>query len=158
MYWERDSSPRFCLRQVRPHCGTPTRLNVLRDLPLCYRESCLPELLYVLRIRFGRSSTTRRAGLEVLGIPKPFCPESRAGSKIRGPLRASCWVDLNSQRFDAVAEASELPDHSRSAYSLQPFAHNLTAFLVTDASVQDYPDQPTEAISNCPDGLVVSQA
>jgi hypothetical protein len=79
------------------------------------------------------------------------------GRKSRGLLRAS-WVDLNSQRFDAVAEASELPDHSRSAYSLQPLAHDLTAFLVADPSVQDYPDQPTEAISNCPDGLIVSQA
>ena len=63
------------------------------------------------------------------------------GRKSRGQLRASCWVDLNSQRFDAVAEASELPDHSRSAYSLQPFAHDLTAFFVADPSVQDYPEQ-----------------
>jgi len=46
---------RFCLGQVRPHCGTPTRLNVLRGLPLCYRESCFTGLLYVLLIRFGRS-------------------------------------------------------------------------------------------------------
>ena len=85
-------------------------------------------------------------------------PPDGLGRKSRGPLRASCWVDLNSQRFDAVAEASELPDHSRRAYSLQPFAHNLTAFLVADPSVQDDPDQPTKAISNCPDGLIVSQA
>jgi hypothetical protein len=34
---------------------------------------------------------------------------------------------LNSQRFDAVAEASELPDHSRSACSFQPFACGLAA-------------------------------
>jgi len=48
---------------------TPTRSNVLRDHPLCYQESCLPELLCVLRIRFGRPSTVRRAGLGVLGTP-----------------------------------------------------------------------------------------
>lgn len=76
----------------------------------------------------------------------------------RPPPLALSWVDLNSQRFDVVAEASELPDHSRSACSLQPFAHGLAAFLVADPSVQDYPDQPTEAIGNCPDGLIVSQA
>src|SRR6266480_2102380 len=48
---------------------TPTRSNVLRDHPLCDQESCLPELLCVLRIRFGRPSTVRRAGLGVLGTP-----------------------------------------------------------------------------------------
>src|SRR5256884_7659422 len=34
---------------------TPTRSNVLRDHPLCYQESCLPELLCVLRIRDRKS-------------------------------------------------------------------------------------------------------
>jgi hypothetical protein len=72
--------------------------------------------------------------------------------------RVSCWVDLNSQGFDAIAEASKLTDHTRGACSLQPFAHDLAAFLVADPSVQDYPDQSTEAIGNCPDSLIVSQA
>src|SRR5260370_19702783 len=72
--------------------------------------------------------------------------------------RASCWVELNSQRFDAVAEASELPDHSRSACSFQPFACGLATFLVADPSAQDYPDQPTKPMCNCPNGLIVSQA
>jgi hypothetical protein len=53
-----------------------------------------------------------------------------AGSKI--PAWASCWVELNSQRFDAVAETSELPDHSRSACSFQPFACGLARFLIVD--------------------------
>src|ERR1700738_4632785 len=72
------------------------------------------------------------------------------GRKSRSPLRASCWVDLNSQRFDAVAEASELPDHSRSACSFQSFACGLATFLVADPSVQDDPDQPTKAMGNGP--------
>ena len=38
--------------------------------PLCYQESCLPELLSVLRIRFGRPCTVQRAGVGVLGTPK----------------------------------------------------------------------------------------
>ena len=67
------------------------------------------------------------------------------GRKSRHLPRASCWVELNSQRFDAVAEASELPDHSRSACSLQPFAHGLAAFLVANPSVQDHPDQTSPA-------------
>src|SRR5260370_36812014 len=81
-----------------------------------------------------------------------------AGSKIPLPAPASCWVELNSERFDAVAGASELPDHSRSACSLQPFADGLAAFLVADPSVQDDPDQPTKPMGNCPNGLIVSQA
>jgi integrase/recombinase XerD len=85
--------------------------------------------------------------------------QGRKSRRRRGrPPRVSCWVDLNSQGFDAIAEASKLPDHTRGACSLQPFAHNLAAFLVADPSVQDYPDQPTEAIGNCPDSLIVSQA
>jgi hypothetical protein len=78
--------------------------------------------------------------------------------KSRSTPWASCWVDLNSQRFHPIAEASELPDHSRSACSLQPFADDLAAFLVAVPSIQDYPDEPTEAIGNFPNGLIVSQA
>jgi hypothetical protein len=91
-------------------------------------------------------------------ITKRSSPVRITGRVENPAARSGCWVDLNSQRFDAVAEASELPDHSRSAYSRQPFAHELTAFFVADPSVQNYPDQPTKAISNCPDGLIVSQA
>jgi hypothetical protein len=87
-----------------------------------------------------------------------MCLDNGQRRKSRRPPGASCWVDLNSQRFHAVAEASELPDHSRSACSLQPFADDLAAFLVAAPSVQDYPDQPTEAMGNCPNGLIVSQA
>ena len=81
-----------------------------------------------------------------------------AGSKIPPPAPASCWVELNSERIDEVGEALELPDHSCSAYSLQPFAHGRAAFLVADPSVQDDPDQPTKPMGNCPNGLIVSQA
>ena len=99
----------------------------------------------------------------------PFCARRRnwargrhdgqgRKSRRRRPPRVSCWIDLNRQRFDAVAEASELPDHSGGAYSLRPFAHGRAAFLVADPSVQNHPDQPTKAMGNCPDGLIVSQA
>ena len=65
---------------------------------------------------------------------------------------------MNSQGFDPVAETLELPDHSRSACSLQPFAHALAPFLVADPLMQNHPDQPTKPMGNCPDGLIVSQA
>src|SRR5258707_8762870 len=89
---------------------------------------------------------------------KSRCPDDGLGGKSHGAPRASCWVKLNSQRFDAVAEASELPDHSRSACSFQSFACGLATFLVADPSAQNYPDQPTKPMGNCPDGLIVSQA
>ena len=53
-----------CLRVVARQ-----RSNALLDHPLCYQESCLTELLCVLRIRFGRPSTVQGAGVAVLGSP-----------------------------------------------------------------------------------------
>ena len=44
---------------------------MLRDHPLCYQESYLPELLYVPRIRFGRRCTVRPALQEEL-LPVPL--------------------------------------------------------------------------------------
>jgi hypothetical protein len=41
---------------------------------------------------------------------------SHAGSKI-SPV--SCGIELNGRRLDPIAEASELPNHSRSACSLR---------------------------------------
>src|SRR6516165_6337758 len=78
------------------------------------------------------------------------------GRKSRPP--ASCWIELNSQRFDPVAKASELPDHSGSAHSLRPFVHGPAPFLVADPLMQNHPDQPTKPMGNRSDGLIVSQA
>jgi hypothetical protein len=60
--------------------------------------------------------------------------------------------------FDPIAEASELPDHFRSAPLLRSFGDGWAPFFVTDSLVQDQPDQPTLSMSNGPDGLLVSQA
>src|SRR6201984_2151600 len=63
----------------------------------------------------------------VLCLSNDFHEVSRAvalNGRVENPApRASCWIELNSQRFARVAEASELPDHSGSAYSLRPFVH-----------------------------------
>src|ERR1700694_109292 len=60
--------------------------------------------------------------------------------------------------IDPMAEASELPDHSRSALLLRVFGDGWASFFVTDSLVQDQPNQPTLSMGNGPDDLVMSQA
>jgi len=65
---------------------------------------------------------------------------------------------LRIRRFDSIAEASELPDHSPSAPLLRLFCDRWAPFLITDSLVQDQPDQSTLSMGDGPDGLIVSQA
>jgi hypothetical protein len=65
-------------------------------------------------------------------------------------------VGLRIRRFDPIAEASELPDHSRRALLLGLFGDGWAPFFVTNSLVQDQPDQPALSMGNGPDGLVVS--
>jgi hypothetical protein len=65
---------------------------------------------------------------------------------------------LRIRRFDPIAEASELPDHSRGALLLGLFGDGWAPFFVTNSLVQDQPDQPALSMGNGPDGLVVSSA
>jgi len=58
--------------------------------------------------------------------------------------------------FDLVAEASELPDHSRGALLLGLFGDRRAPFFVTNSLVQDQPDQSTLSTGNGSDGLVMS--
>ena len=51
-----------------------------------------------------------------------------------------CLVGLRIRRFDPIAEASELPDHSRRALLLGLFGDGWAAFFVTDALVEEQPD------------------
>jgi hypothetical protein len=60
--------------------------------------------------------------------------------------------------FDPIVEASQLPDHSRSAPLLGLFVDGRAPFFVTDCLVQDQPDQPTLSMGNRPNGLIVSHA
>ncbi len=69
-----------------------------------------------------------------------------------------CLAGLRIWRFDPIAEASELPDHSRRALLLGLFGDRWAPFFVTDSLVQDQPDQSTLSMGNGPDGLIVSQA
>jgi hypothetical protein len=47
---------------------------------------------------------------------------------------------LRIRRFDPIAEASELPEHSRRALLLGLFGDGWASFFVTDALVQEQPD------------------
>ncbi len=64
---------------------------------------------------------------------------------------------LRIRRFDPIAEASELPDHSRSAPLLRLFGDRGAPFFVTNSLVQDQPDQSTLSMGDGSDSLIVSQ-
>ena len=68
----------------------------------------------------------------------------------------SCWIDLSSQRFDSIAEASELPDHSHGAGSLRFFVHGRAPAPGNESLMQNHPDQPTKPMRNHADSLVAS--
>src|SRR6266571_8995110 len=48
-----------------------------------------------------------------------------------------CLAELRIRRFDTIAEASELPDHFRSALLLRLFGNRGAPFFVTNSLVQD---------------------
>src|SRR2546426_11851274 len=60
-------------------------------------------------------------------------------------------------KFDPVAKLPECPDHSDRAHSLRLFAHRRAALLITNAFIQNHPDQLTETMRNRPDGFVVAE-
>src|SRR5271167_1708591 len=69
-----------------------------------------------------------------------------------------CLAGLRIRWFDPIAEASQLPDHSRRAPLLRLFGDGWAPFFVRDSLMQDQPDQPTLSMGNRPDGLIMSQA
>ena len=69
-----------------------------------------------------------------------------------------CLAGLRIRCFDPIAEASELPDHSRRAPLFRLFGNGRAPFFVTDSLVQDEPDQPALSMGNRSNGLIMSQA
>ena len=65
---------------------------------------------------------------------------------------------LNTQRLYFIAEATKFSNHACRASSLRLLAYGRASFLVTDPLVQNDPNQSTEPMRNCSDGLPVSQA
>ena len=66
---------------------------------------------------------------------------------------SSCRI---SQRFDSIAKVSECTDHSHGAGSPGLFGNCGATFLVANPFMQNDPDQPTQAMCNCPNGFIVS--
>jgi hypothetical protein len=64
---------------------------------------------------------------------------------------------LRIRRIDPIAEASELPDHSRGALLLGLFGDGWPPFFVTDSLMEDQPNQPALSVGNGPDGLFVPE-
>src|SRR6266702_4204298 len=69
-----------------------------------------------------------------------------------------CLARLRVRWIDPIAEAPELPDHSRRSLLPRLFGDRGAAFFVTNPLMQDQPDQPTLSMGNGSDRLVVSQA
>src|SRR6266403_5665325 len=94
-------------------------------------------------------------------LPKTSSGPLRLPQGPKGQGRKSprlCWTGLlRIRRLDPIAEASELPDHSRSAPLLRLFGNGWASFFVTDSLVQDQPDQPPVSMGNGPDGLLVPE-
>ncbi len=57
------------------------------------------------------------------------------------------------ERFDMVAETSEFPDHFCGACAFRFLVYGWAALVVTYTVMQNLPDQPTETMGDCPDGL-----
>jgi hypothetical protein len=96
-----------------------------------------------------------------LGFASNRDPYSDRAAGPKGQARKSLRLGLAGLRirgFDPIAEASELPDHSRGALLLGLFGDGWAPFFVTDSLVQDQPDEPALPMGDGPDGLIVSQA
>ena len=85
-----------------------------------------------------------------------YLPRRKPPSQGRKSLRLSL-AGLRIRRFDPIAEASELPDHFRSAPLLRLFGDGWASLFVTNSLVQEQPDQATLSMGNGPDGLLMSQ-
>ena len=116
-----------------------------------------------LRVRQGHSlnCSTVRSTSPLPGAPhcalamSDFHRVSRAvGPNWQGRKSpSSCRI---SQRFDSIAKVSECTDHSHGAGSPGLFGNCGATFLVANPFMQNDPDQPTQAMCNCPNGFIVS--
>jgi hypothetical protein len=115
--------------------------------------------------RFSQTALEASSPTELLRLrlTSPLYPPNMATQCPRPPNRVenlprSCWIAQLNSRFDPVAEESEFSDHFRGAALRRVSAHRWAPFVVTDSLVQNQPDEPTKPITNCANGLIVSQA
>jgi len=76
----------------------------------------------------------------------------------RKSFRLPMGLGLRTRRFNAITEAPELSNHLPRAQLLGAFGDRRSAFLITNSLMQNQPDQPTLAMGNNSDRLIVSQA
>src|SRR6516225_10157212 len=81
-------------------------------------------------------------------------PLKIAGSKMR-PSRRNRRLRI--RQLDAIAEISELPDHSGRPALLGPPGNGWASFFVTDSLVQDLPDQAAKPMGIHSDRLIMPQ-
>jgi len=60
--------------------------------------------------------------------------------------------------LDPISEPSELSNHPPCAELLRSFGGSWAPFFVADSLMQDQPDQSTQSMGDCPDGLIVPEA
>lgn len=76
--------------------------------------------------------------------------------ELQGRKSRLCFPWLGIRWFDPIPKVSEMPDHPPSTQLLRSFADRWAAFLVTDSSVQDQPNETALSMGNGSDGLMVS--
>ena len=69
-----------------------------------------------------------------------------------------CLAGLGVGWFDAIAQTSELPNHSPRALVPGLLGDCRAPFFVRGCLMQDQPDQTTLSMGDDPDGLIVSEA
>jgi hypothetical protein len=90
------------------------------------------------------------------GKPETSNPHDGRFTRLEKSLRL-CLAGLRIRRFDPIAEASELSDHSRSALLLGLLGDCRAPFFVRGCLMQDQPDQATLSMGDDPDGLIMSE-
>src|SRR5215471_12394485 len=120
-------SERFVCLTVPQRPFGPGR-KILSPLPYMWRHGCL---------------RNRLAGIQEM---LETHPDMEPGSKITRLRRVS-------GRLDAISQAPQFLDHLCGACCSGLLAHSRAALLITDALMQNLPDQTAQTMGNGPDGL-----
>ena len=76
--------------------------------------------------------------------------------ELQGRKSLPGWVEDWVARSDI--QPSELSNHPPCAELLRSFGGSWAPFFVADSLMQDQPDQSTQSVGDCPDGLIVPEA
>jgi len=79
-------------------------------------------------------------------------------SQVENLFRSCRAARRSREKFDAIAETSQVADHLARSHLLRLGADRRPAFLVPYALVQDLPDQSTQPVSDGTDRLRILEA